>query len=218
MDKILILGMGGHASSVADVLEREGKYEIIGYVVNQPHESNVETNLSYPIIGCDKELKMLYNRGIHFAAIGIGFLGKGELRNQLWRELKCIGFSLPIICDPSATISAHVELGEGCFVGKKAVINVNSRIGKMGIINTAAVVEHDCQIGDFSHISVGSILCGGVKVGKNVFIGAGSVVIQQIIISDKCIIAAGSTLRKNMEKDSMFINNKIVKLNRGGGK
>lgn len=34
MEKIIILGMGGHAESLADVLERQQKYEIAGYVVN----------------------------------------------------------------------------------------------------------------------------------------------------------------------------------------
>ena len=34
MEKIIILGMGGHAESLADVLERQQEYEIAGYVVN----------------------------------------------------------------------------------------------------------------------------------------------------------------------------------------
>ena len=31
MDKIILVGFGGHAKSIVDSLESSGKYEIIGY-------------------------------------------------------------------------------------------------------------------------------------------------------------------------------------------
>lgn len=215
MDKILILGSGGHARSLADVLEREKKYEIAGYVVNEEKEM---ANGEYPVIGNDHSLEKLFESGIKNAALGIGYLGKSNLRENLWRRLKKIGFYLPVICDPSAVLSSKIQIGEGCFIGKRAVINTNVLIGKMCIINTGAILEHDCKIGDFSHVSVGSILCGNVQVGRFSFIGANATVIQGKKIGDGCIVGAGTAVRKSVEDKQMALDEKVVKITGGGYK
>lgn len=84
MDKITVLGSGGHAESMVDALEREGRYEIAGYVVNDEGKSG---KLEYPIIGDDSELEKIYKSDIKNAAMGIGVLGKSDLRERLWIKL-----------------------------------------------------------------------------------------------------------------------------------
>lgn len=203
MEQILILGCGGHATSLADIIERENKYKIAGYIVNE-HNSSDKSN--YPIIGTDNDLLKLYQGGIRHAVIGIGYLGRSDLRECLYRHIKKIGFQMPIICDPSAIVSRHVRIEEGTVVGKGVIINANVSIGKMCIINTGAVVEHDCTIADFSHISVGSVLCGGVTVKGSSFIGANATVIQGKVIGTNCIIGAGTIIRKNVKDNNMICN------------
>lgn len=196
MEKILILGMGGHAKSLEDAIERERKYEIAGYVVNDDADSNVGKR--YHILGNDDDLLKLFQQGIHNAAIGIGFLGKGNLRNTLYEKLKKIGYHLPVVCDPSAIIASGVCIDEGTFVGKGTVLNADVQIGKMCIINTGAIVEHDCRVGDFSHVSVGAVLCGEVTVGINAFVGANATIIQGRKVADECLVGAGEVIRKNV--------------------
>ena len=196
MEKILILGMGGHAKSLVDAIEREQKYEIAGYVVNE--RSDIEADMLYPILGNDDDLPELFLQGIHNAAIGIGFLGRSNLRSVLYSRLKEIGYNLPVVCDPSAIIASDVPIGEGTFIGKGAILNTASRVGKMCIVNTGAIIEHDCQIDDFSHISVGTVLCGGVSIGTEVFVGANATVIQGRKVANGCIVGAGEVIKKNV--------------------
>ena len=196
MEKILILGMGGHAKSSVDAIEREKKYEIVGYIVNNCKDT--EGDIAYPVLGNDDDLPKLYLQGIHNAAIGIGFLGKNNLRKALYNRLEEIGYDLPVVCDPSAIIASGVSIGEGSFIGKGVILNTDSQVGKMCIINTGAIIEHDCYVDDFSHISVGTVLCGGVSVGTEVFVGANATVIQGRKIADGCIVGAGEVVRKNV--------------------
>lgn len=196
MEKILILGTGGHAKSLVDAIEREQKYEIAGYVVNE--RSDIEADMLYPILGNDGDLPELFLQGIYNAAIGIGFLGRSNLRSVLYSRLKEIGYNLPVVCDPSAIIASDVLVGEGTFIGKGSILNTASRVGKMCIINTGAIVEHDCQIDDFSHISVGTVLCGGVSIGTEVFVGANATVIQGRKVANGCIVGAGEVIKKNV--------------------
>ena len=196
MEKILILGMGGHAKSIIDAIERENKYEIAGYVVNECIDKVCDKK--YPVLGKDDDLSELFQQGIHNAAVGVGFLGESNLRKRLYKKLKDIGYNLPVICDPTAIIASDVSVGDGTFIGKGAILNRDSQIGKMCIINTAAIVEHDCQVGDFSHISVGTVLCGNVLVGTASFIGANATVIQGRMVENGCIVGAGEVIRKNV--------------------
>jgi len=192
MDGIVLVGSGGHAQSVADSIEASKTFQIIGYT--NPHE----TSLHYPYLGTDDVLESLYRKGICFAAIGVGFIGKSEIRDKLYTQIKKIGFHLPPIIDPSAVLSQNCSIGEGTFVGKGACINVNARIGKMCIINTSAIIEHGNVIGDFTHVAVGAALCGDVTVEDHVFIGANATVIQGLTIGSHTIIGAGSTVLHNV--------------------
>ena len=48
MDKIILVGAGGHARSCIDVIELNGIYKIVGLVEKDYSEGN--ENLGYPII------------------------------------------------------------------------------------------------------------------------------------------------------------------------
>lgn len=191
MEDIVLVGFGGHAKSVADCIERQGRYHILGYTEKEQKLSR------YKYLGTDDMLLTLFEKGIHNAAIGIGYLGKGHVRQQLYDTLKQIGFSLPIISDPSSVISDSAIIDEGAFIGKDTVINADAKIGRMTIINTKSLVEHECVIGDFSHIAVGAVLCGQVTVGRETLVGANATVIQGVNVPPNVIVAAGETIRRN---------------------
>lgn len=189
MQDIILVGYGGHAKSIADCIERKNEYRIIGYTDLKENESK------YPYLGDDTVLKKYYKKGVKNAFVGIGYLGKEDLRERIYKNIKEIGFDLPSIIDPSAIVSESAVIGEGVFVGKKAVVNADALIGKMAIINTGAIVEHECMIGDFAHVAVGAVLCGQVTVGRASLIGANATILQCREIDDSSIIPAGSVYR-----------------------
>lgn len=195
MEDIVIVGFGGHAKSIIDALESQGKYHIIGFtdIVERPSYKG------YNYLGTDDVLPRILENGVKYAHIAIGFIGQGKLRDKLYGFVKEIGFSLPVIVDSSAVVASDAHIDEGCFVGKNAVVNANAKIGKMCIINTGAIIEHDCKIAEFSHIAVGTTLCGEVFVGNHSFIGAGATIIQGRNVGEECIIGAGSIVLKNID-------------------
>ena len=188
MEDIVLLGCGGHARSVTDSIEQSGRFHIAGFV-----DKNMDSNFSYrnhKVIGNDDDLQKIYDSGIHYAFVGIAYLGKSDIRDRLYRRLKEIGYILPIIMDCSAVVA-------------------------MAIINTAAIVEHDCQIGRFCHIAVSSTICGGANIGSNTLIGANATIIQSVNIGKNCIIGAGSVVRKDIEDNMLFKDGqKMQNLNR----
>lgn len=200
MQKIILLGSGGHAKSVVDTIVKLQSWELVGFL-----DKNLNTKYrNYEVIGNDSDLQQLFKTGIKNAFISIGFLGKSNLRNNLYQYVKNLNFGLPVIIDPSAIVADDVTVGEGVYIGKKAVINSDSNIEKMCIINTNAVIEHECKIGEFTHISVSATICGGVVIGKNTFVGANATVVQGVTIGDNVIVGAGTTVLKNIKDNEVY--------------
>lgn len=214
MEQIILVGFGGHAKSVIDCMEASGQYEIVGYT-DPAADSGYR---GYRCLGTDEVLQRYYDEGVANAFVSVGYMGKGDLRLRLYRLLKTIGYTLPSIIDPAAAVAADAVIGEGCFVGKNAVINASTTVGEMCIVNSGAIVEHDCAVGGFSHIAVGAVLCGNVRVGRAAFIGANATVIQGRNVGDGCIIGAGEVLRQDLEGKHMFSRNTVQKISGGGVK
>ena len=194
MENIVLVGFGGHARSVADTIKSSGKYHIIGYT----DFKETLPNLGYRYLGTDEKLKEIYASGTHNAIITLGQIGRDKIRHKLYEFLKNIGYTLPVIIDPTAILAQNVHIEEGTFVGKSAIINSNVHIGKMCIINTGVLCEHDNVIGDFCHLAVRTVCGGAVTIGTNSFIGANATVIQGINIGDDVIVGAGSVVLHNI--------------------
>src|SRR5690606_2747519 len=96
-ESIILVGGGGHCRSVIDVIEQQGKYQIIGIV--DLKELIGQQVLGYPVIGCDDQLPELLER-CRTAVITVGHLRSNDLRLKLYELLKDIGYALPVIISP----------------------------------------------------------------------------------------------------------------------
>lgn len=200
MEDIFLIGYGGHGKSVENAIRSMKKYNLIGYT---DKNANISGDLEF--LGTDEAFEKLYKKGVKNAAIGIGFMGNGHIRDDIYRRLMQIGFKLPPIVDASAIIAENAEVSEGVFIGKKAVVNSYAKIGKMAIINTGGIVEHECVVNDFSHVAVGAVLCGNVILEDHCFIGAGATIIQGIKIGKYAKIGAGSVIINDIESGSAIV-------------
>ena len=207
--RLLLIGGGGHCSSVLDAVLKSGQYDEIGIV-----DYDIEASkLGVPVVGNDGELSRLASEGWTHAFISVGSVGDVRLRKKLYSMVKKLNFQIPEIVDPTASIAQNAYIGEGVYVGKQAIVNTSAVIGECAIINSRAVVEHDCTVGAFSHISPGAVLLGGVSVGANTHIGAGSVVRQGIRIGNDTMIGQCSNVLMNVENNVVAYGNpcKVVK-------
>ncbi|NQU88807.1 MAG: acetyltransferase [Mariniphaga sp.] len=202
MDKILLLGAGGHARSCIDVLEEENQFEIAGLI--EKGESISNESLGYPVIGTDDDLKVLRQQYKN-ALITVGQIKSPKIRIKLYQLLKELDFTLPVIISPHAYVSKHAQIGEGSIIMHGVIINANAKIGNNCIINNKSLIEHDAVIGDHCHIATGAIINGEVSVGNETSIGSGAVTKQAISIGKNCVIGAGVVLKNDIE------SNKVVK-------
>lgn len=194
MKNIVILGAGGHAHVIADIVLAEGN-NVVAFLDDDITQQDCNGLISNYIKYSDCEF-----------IIGIG-------NNNIREKLSELNLKWHTAIHPSCVISPTVKIGEGTVIMPNSVINARSRIGRHCIINSGAIVEHDNIINDFVHISVGARLGGTVTIGKNTLIGIGTTIKNDISICKDCIIGAGAIVVKNITESGTYIGVPVKKIN-----
>ena len=192
---IVLIGAGGHALSVIDVIERHGKYTIIG-LIGAPDQVGM-FKLGYPVIGIDSNLEKIFLQCTQ-AIIAIGQISNSVSRADMYKLASDIGFQFPLIASPLSYISPHAKIGSGTIIMHGATINAGASVGNNCIINSKALVEHGCIVEDNCHIATGAILNGDVYVSSWSFIGSGSVIQQGARIGSNVVIGMGLFVRQDI--------------------
>jgi len=193
MNRLIIIGAGGHGKVIADIALKNG-YKNICFV----DDNMMGAVMGFPIIGTSNEVNAL-NDGRTGFIIGIG---NNAIRNRMAERYDVHWVTL---IHPSAQIAIGVSIGKGTVVMANAVVNACATVGAHCIINTGATVEHDNVIEDFVHISPGVKLSGTVVVGKNTWIGTGASVINNVEICENVVVGVGSVVVKDIQTQGTYI-------------
>ena len=190
---VIVLGAGGHASVLVDMLRSQGivPLALVAPTASAPRAVFADISLWHD------EAKILAYRPHEVELVnGIGSLPGNSLRTELFARYQGLGYRFARVISPQATVSAYAELGEGVQVMAGAIIQAGVRIGANSIINSGAVVEHDCHLAGDNHVAPGAVLSGGVVTGERVHIGTRAAVIQGISIGADAVVGAGATLTR----------------------
>lgn len=202
MEKIIIIGAGGHAQVVADILIWMTKYNSdimpIGYLDDNPQLLG-HTYLGLPVLGKTAQLSEIAHDRIVIA------IGSNTRRKQVFDSLTAQGAEFFTVIHPSATISPFAKIGAGTMICAGAIVNPAASIGDNVILNTGSTVDHHNQIENHVHIAPGVHLGGEVNVREGAFIGIGARVIPQREIGAWSTVGAGATIITDVESKSTYI-------------
>lgn len=193
---VLIIGAGGHAVVVLDVLRAMGA-DTIGYADTAPalHGANVR---GMPVIGGDEAVFERYPPERVMLANGVGGNRPTGERRAVFERFSDRGYRFLTLIHPSAIVSPSVTLGAGVQVMAGAVLQPSVTVGANSIVNTRASIDHDCSIGGHVHVAPGAVLSGGVSVADGAHLGAGCVVIQGMRIGERALVAAGAVVVRDV--------------------
>ncbi|MEZ9403120.1 acetyltransferase [Vibrio cyclitrophicus] len=197
---IVMIGGGGHASVLTDILLEKGREIIAVISPDDITQRDVFVGLTQLLEDADITE---YSPSDVLLVNGIGMMPKSSLREKVGIYFSQLGYRFETVIAPTAHVSSFVSLAEGSQILTQAVVQAGVEIGAHSIINTAALVEHDCIIGQHNHIAPRATLCGHVKTHDNVYVGAGSTVIQGIELGKGCIVGAGSTIVEDVDSHTI---------------
>jgi sugar O-acyltransferase (sialic acid O-acetyltransferase NeuD family) len=203
MDKVVVIGGGGHAKVLMSVLKK-CPCEILGYT----DKRSGGAILGARYLGTDAILhELIKSHGDCGAVVGVGKTDTSSARVELFRAIETLGFEFPVVVSPQAVVNEEVFLGPGSAVFDGVVVNSGTVTGCLCILNTSSTVEHDCHLGDNVHVAPGATLSGGVRIGSNCMIGTGANVIQGVTICADTLIGAGSTVVGDISLAGVYAGN-----------
>lgn len=195
MQRVVIIGAGGHAQVVADILLRaqdrgEAMYPL-GYIDDNPALRD-ETLLDLPVLGTIAELHSLPHDAVIIA------IGDNRTRRKVFNQLHNQGEHFAIAKHPAAIIAPDVHIGAGTVLCAGVIVSPGSVIGSNVILNTASTVDHHNRIADHVHLAPGVHLGGDVAVGEGALIGIGATVMPQRCIGTWSVVGAGSLAHRDV--------------------
>lgn len=199
MDKLILIGAGGHAKSVVEVAENATQhYEIIGYTETQKKEVVFWEIFNY--LGNDDDHQIIKDAYYH---VSVGMIKNLEIREQLFRYYKRTrGATFPVINSKYAITSRQANIGEGSIVMHHVIVNTGATIGVNCILNNKCLIEHDTVVGNHCHISTGAIVNADCTIGNNVFVGSNVTVNRGVKIGDNVVIASGSVVTRDIASNN----------------
>jgi len=187
---LVIVGAGGHASSVAETAAACG-FNLIAFV----DSVGARTNLLGKPIWPDLSTDYLDRGGIVALAIG----DNSTREKVAWDVLANLpDRAVPALVHPSATVSRFASISAGSVVLQGAIVGSGSSVGRYCILNSGSQLDHDGVLEDFSSLAPGAILGGRVHVGKRSAVGIGAVIKHGISIGSDTVVGAASYVHCNL--------------------
>lgn len=149
-NRYLLLGNGGHARVVKDLIERTSASVL--HVFNDDTEYDA---------CCEPDLPLMIA------------IGNNKVRKSIAAKVK---HTMPALVHPSAQLAADVIIGAGTVILANAVIQAGAKIGKHCLINANVVIDHEAEVGDFVNIYPNVYIGGAAKIGDLISIDPGTII------------------------------------------
>lgn len=188
MKRIAIIGAGGNARELADMLRHLPEFEFVGFL------TNMHGRYDSPVLG---DFDWPENHSLDAFAMGIGDpVSKYRVGCELAARYPHIEW--PVIVHPSAYVGSTVKLDRGVVVCVRAIATTDIEIGAFTQLNYGCTIGHEAHIGPACLINPGANISGGVELGRSVMVGTGSQILQYVKIGDEARIGAGAVVTRDV--------------------
>ena len=203
MKKVIVVGGGGHAKVVIDILEVVGEYKIVGIIDKKLKAGDIL--FGYPVLGNDDVLPGLLRDGITCVAMGIGGFVDNKLRKQIYIKIKSWGFTFVNAIHPSCIIMPGGSVGEGVVMFPGVVVNSSVIIGNNVILATGSTTDHETVIEDHVLVSAGVSVGAYTRIQEQALIAIGATIVSGVNIGKSSLVAAGAVVLKDVPDSTRVV-------------
>uniref|UniRef100_UPI004049CF5D acetyltransferase n=1 Tax=Flavobacterium sp. TaxID=239 RepID=UPI004049CF5D len=196
MNKIIIIGAGGHAAEIRDYITHynnavatEKQFEVVGFL--DDNENNYKAySFNEPFLGTIKEHEVSTN------VLYVMGIANVKYRRPIVSSFINKGAKFATLIHPSAIISPSATIEEGCVISHNASVGPKAVIGRFNMLNSRCTIGHDTKMGDFNFIGPQVVFSGFTQIGNDNMFGVNAATIPSIEIGNNNTIAAGMIITK----------------------
>ena len=197
MQRVLIVGAGGHGQAVAEAFALQGSTHLVGFVDDAAPVGSLVFGL--PVLGTAGSLPKLAAMA---DAVCVA-IGHNATRQRLVEQALQAGFVLATVVHPRAFVSPSAVVGAGSAIMAGALVGTCAQLGQGAIVNCGAVVDHDCRVDDFGHLGVNAAMSGGSVLGRGAWMQAGSVLGYGAMVDAWRVLGSGEAVNKSINRNGI---------------
>jgi len=115
------------------------------------------------------------------------------------------GCRWPRFVHPSAVVSSHAVLGEGCYVGPFAVLT-DVVLGRHVHLFAHNVLGARVEVGDFTAVLPHATVASDTRIGARCTIAMGARIHAGVTIGDDCRVGVGAVVRHDMPAGTIALS------------
>lgn len=204
MERIVIIGAGGHGRETLDIIEAlnevEPRYDVLGWIVESRFGTAGDVVNEKPILG-----DFDWFRGREHDVRTICAVGYPETRLRLADRARAVGARFLNLVHPSAILTRRISFGEGVIVAAGCSFTNQIRIGNHVHINRATTVGHDVVLDDFATLGPGVNVSGTVVLGEGCLVGTGASIVEKKRIGAWSRVGAGAVVIEDVPANSTVV-------------
>jgi sugar O-acyltransferase (sialic acid O-acetyltransferase NeuD family) len=190
VERLLLIGGGGHASDVLQAIEAinasEPTFAVVGILDDNTVDERRFIGRGVVQVGTIDDIGS-------FDAAYVACIGWPWTRRLVVERIGNSGRAARPLIHPRADVGVGVALGPGSLVLGNAHISPMARLGAHALVSYNATIGHDAAFGDFASVMPGANVSGDVSAGNGVLIGTGAIVREGVSIGSAARIGAGAT-------------------------
>lgn len=165
IEKLLIVGAGGHGRSCLDIARKQDCYHEICFLDDKLDGRTIN---DCKVIGSFLDMDKYCNE---FRNIFIA-VGNNVFRKQLFNIARACGYNIITLISPDAKVSAYAKIEEGTVVFDNVVIETNATLGKGCVVTSNATINHDAVIENYCLVYSNSVIRPNTLIGSLSRIGS----------------------------------------------
>lgn len=184
---IFILGGGGHASDVLNVIGRLGLLsDVAGFFDDAEHLPRMR---AWGLARLGPLTRTRLDRGRYVLGVGMPVV-----KAQILAAFDPGDAVAMTIVDPGAMVGRGAELGEGTVVLTGGCVSAMVTLGPHSLVGQTCPIGHDTSMGARCSVMPGASVSGDCSVGDDVLIGSNATVLQGLRIGSSAIVGAGAVV------------------------
>jgi sugar O-acyltransferase (sialic acid O-acetyltransferase NeuD family) len=206
MQTLVILGTGGNASDILDIVDAVNAlaptWEVAGFLDD-----------ARPVRSRYLDLEILGRVAQAGELSGCVFVNSiGSEKSYRRRPEIVASTAVPLeryatLVHPSAAVSRRARLGRGTYVTACASVGGGVSIGDHVHVGAGCIIGHDVRVDDHSVLAPASVLSGFVHVGRACYVGTNACVRSSIQVGEMALVGMGAVVIRDVPAGMTVVGN-----------
>jgi len=212
MRPLIIIGIGGNAHDVMDVVDalngRMPDWRVAGFLDDGRQQGSIHMGVG--ILGAVHDARRIADSPELHDAQFLNTIGSEKTYAARGTIIERTGLPperFATLVHPLASVSPRARLGRGVCVNACASIGGEVTIGDYVWLGPGSIIGHDSVLEAHTSVAPGAVVSGCVRVGEGCYIGAGAHVRQRIVIGARALIGMSAVVVKDVPSETVVIGN-----------